>query len=177
MRWIFSLVLASMLLLTGCNIESALNPPTETPTPLPTPNDGTSMEIGRVTRVIDGDTIDVMIDGTEERVRYIGVNTPERDEPCYSDATDANRALVEGQTVRLVIDTSNRDRFDRLLRYVYVGETFVNEALVRDGWAEVARYEPDTAFFDSFRSLEQSATASDLGCHPTGIFDDGTFTR
>lgn len=72
----------------------------------------------RVTRVIDGDTIDVEISGQTYRVRYVGVNTPERDEECYAEAVAANAALVEGRTVRLEFDTSDTDRFDRLLRYV-----------------------------------------------------------
>jgi len=137
-------------------------------------------DLARVTRVTDGDTIRVEINGQTEDVRYIGVNTPERDEPCYGrdgGATGANAALVEGQMVRLVSDVSDRDRFGRLLRYVYVGDTFVNAELVREGWAEATRYEPDTANFDLFVDLERDAEQAGLGCHPTGIFDDGTFNR
>lgn len=164
----FLTLLTTLLTLAACEISTA------------TPTRETSLPTGntyRVIRVIDGDTIDVDIDGREHRVRYIGVNTPERDESCYSDATAANRQLVEGQYVRLVKDTSETDRYDRLLRYVYVGETFVNAQLVRDGWAEVVRYTPDTREFGNFRSLEQSAAGASLGCHPTGIFNDGTYER
>lgn len=143
--------------------------------------DGGDGESARVIRVTDGDTIRVeLADGAQEDVRYIGVNTPERDEPCYGrdgGATGANAALVEGQTVRLVQDISDRDRFGRLLRYIYVGDTFVNAELVREGWAEATRYEPDTRHFDQFVELEQAAARAGDGCHPTGIFDDGTFNR
>jgi len=131
----------------------------------------------RVTRVIDGDTIDVTIDGTGYRVRYIGINTPERDEPCYSEATAANRALVEGRTVTLVRDQSETDRFGRLLRYIYVDNINVNAQLVAQGWAEAVEYPPDTAQTAFFRELERRARAANLGCHPTGIFDDGSDTR
>jgi endonuclease YncB( thermonuclease family) len=134
-------------------------------------------EIAQVTRVIDGDTIDVSLNGQTMRVRYVGMNTPERDEPCYSDATQANSDLVAGKTVTLVTDTSNTDRYDRLLRYVYADGVFVNEELVREGYAEVVVYPPDDAFYDDFLALEKSATAANLGCHPTGIFDDGSYTR
>ncbi len=134
-------------------------------------------EVGRVTRVIDGDTIDVEINGVVQRVRYVGVNTPERDEVCYQQAADFNRRLVEGQTVGLVRDRSNTDRFDRLLRYVYVGETFVNLELVRAGFAEAVLYEPDDRHWQTFVDLERAAAAAGLGCHPTGIFNDGSFTR
>jgi micrococcal nuclease len=134
-------------------------------------------ESARVVRVIDGDTIDVNIGGTEYRVRYVGVNTPERDEVCYRDAVDANRALVEGRTVTLVIDTTDTDRFDRLLRYVYVGDMLVNEELIRTGYAEAVLYAPDDQFYDDFLALERQAERNRLGCHPTGIFDDGSDTR
>lgn len=134
-------------------------------------------ETGRVVRVIDGDTIDVDLNGQTVRVRYVGVNTPERDEPCYADAVAANAALVEGQTVRLVRDTSDTDRYERLLRYIYVGNTFVNEQLVQNGWAEAVRYDPDDRYYEDFLQLERAATQANLGCHPTGIFDDGSDTR
>lgn len=134
-------------------------------------------ESARVTRVIDGDTIDVDIDGQEFRVRFIGVNTPERDEPCYADATNANRDLLEGETVVLVRDESETDRFDRLLRYIYVDNTFVNAWLVENGYAEATRYAPDVRHFEFFSELERDAAAANLGCHPTGIFDDGTDVR
>lgn len=134
-------------------------------------------ETATVTRVVDGDTIDVRIDGREYSVRYVGMNTPERDEPCYGDARAANAALVEGRTVTLVKDTSETDRYDRLLRYIYVGNTFVNAELVKQGFAEVVLYQPDDAYFDQFRSFEDEARAANRGCHPTGIFNDGNYNR
>lgn len=141
---------------------------------LPPPSGG---ETATVTRVIDGDTIEVNISGQRFTVRYVGVNTPERDEACYAEATNANRALVENQTVTLVRDVSNTDRFDRLLRYIYVGDTLVNAALVQQGWAEKVEYPPDTSLAAQFGALEAAARAANLGCHPTGIFDDGSSTR
>ncbi len=134
-------------------------------------------ESGRVVQVIDGDTIDVMLDGEEVRVRYVGVNTPERDEPCYADAVAANRALVEGKTVTLVKDTSDTDRYDRLLRYIYVGDTFINRDLVIQGYAEAVLYQPDDQYFSEFSDLERQAARAGRGCHPSGIFDDGNDKR
>lgn len=130
-----------------------------------------------VTQVIDGDTIDVNINGTEQQVRYIGVNTPERDEVCFQEASNANAALVQGQTVTLVRDVSETDRFGRLLRYVYANGVNVNEQLVAQGYAEGVEYEPDTAQTAHFRDLEVQARAANLGCHPTGIFNDGSSVR
>lgn len=138
------------------------------------PSDG---ELYEVTRVIDGDTIEVRTANGTQRVRYLGINTPERDEVCYSDAARANAAWVEGQRVRLERDVTDTDRFDRWLRYIYVGDTLVNEEMVRNGWAEVVRYPPDEKFFNTFRRHEIAAAEAGLGCHPTGIFDDNNFDR
>jgi len=134
-------------------------------------------QVVQVTRVIDGDTIDVLIDGKQERIRYVGMNTPERDEPCYSEATQANRDLVEGKTVTMVTDTTDTDRYGRYLRYIYADGVFVNESLVRNGYAEAVLYQPDDAFYEDFLALEKSAASSNLNCHATGIFDDGSDTR
>lgn len=166
-----------VLTLTGCTLSDSLITATDTDTGSSSDNNSQSGDVYTVTRVIDGDTIDVKSGEVTYRVRYIGVNTPEHDEVCFDGATNANSDLVDGQQVRLVKDESNTDRYGRLLRFVYVGDTFVNEALVRDGWAEAVLYPPDDQFHDHFVELEQDATAAGLGCHPTGIFDDGSYTR
>ncbi|MBN2472542.1 MAG: thermonuclease family protein [Anaerolineae bacterium] len=139
--------------------------------PTAPPGDTIEGEQAAVLNVIDGDTIDVRLNGERLRVRYIGVNTPERDEPCYADATNANAALVEGRTVTLVKDVSETDPYGRLLRYIYVNGVFVNEALVREGWAERVYYPPDTAYADHFQRLENEARAAGRGCHPSGVFE------
>ena len=167
----FLLLSLFLLLLAACNVDVESSG-----------RSGGSTVIGggetaQVTDIIDGDTIDVDINGVGYRVRYIGVNTPERDETCYADATNANADLVDGQTVTLVRDSSNTDRYGRLLRYIYVGNVFVNAQLVQEGWAESVEYPPDTANAATFRQLEDAAARSNLGCHPTGIFDDGSTTR
>jgi endonuclease YncB( thermonuclease family) len=126
----------------------------------PAPTGGADIpsgETARVVAVIDGDTIDVDLNGQTVRVRYVGVNTPERDEVCYRQAVEANRILVSGKTVTLVRDVSETDRFGRLLRYVYADGIFVNRALVEQGYAEVVLYRPDGAHFETFRQLEIEA--------------------
>lgn len=160
----------------GCGLLNPTTPPpaaTLPPTaaPSPTPEDPAAGQTARVVTVIDGDTIDVLIDGERYRVRYIGINTPEREEVCYAEATAANAAWVEDRTVRLVRDVSETDRYGRLLRYVYVDGVFVNEALIRDGWAEAVSFPPDTTYVRRFYALEDQARAAGLGCHPTGVFD------
>ena len=153
--------------------------------PIDTGNGGTTGDnvpqggdTAQVTRIIDGDTIDVKLaNGTTERVRYIGMNTPESDQVCYSEATQANSLFVKGKTVRMVKDVSDRDIYGRLLRYVYVDNLFVNKALVEQGYAEAVLYEPDHAHYDEFVALEKQATSAKRGCHPSGIFNDGSYTR
>ena len=170
-----TLYIALFLLLAGCTFGFEPQPTTGGGG-----NNGGSSpngETATVVRVVDGDTINVRIDGREYSVRYVGMNTPESDEPCFAEARAANAALVEGKTVTLVKDTSETDRYDRLLRYIYVGNTFVNAELVRQGWAEVVLYQPDDAHFDEFRTLEDEARAANRGCHPTGIFNDGNYNR
>ncbi len=84
-----------------------------------------------VSRVIDGDTIE-LADGIT--IRYIGVNTPEVGQPGAEEATEANRALVEGKKVRLEYDVQKQDKYGRTLAYVYLEDgTFVNAELVKNG--------------------------------------------
>jgi len=117
-----------------------------------------------VTWVSDGNTVHVQIAGREYRVRYIGVRAPERDEPNYQAASDANGALVGGKTVLLARDVSESDSLGRLLRYVYLPDgTFVNEALVRKGWAAVAIEQPDVAQAAALQSAEQQARSDGVG--------------
>src|SRR5690606_7819614 len=125
--------LALIVALTGCAELEQLAPGE-------TPAFGGEGEQAIVTRVIDGDTIDVRLNGRTERVRYIGVNTPERDEVCYEAATAANAALVSGQQVTLVRDVSETDSYGRLLRYVYVGDVFVHGEMVAVGFAEARAF-------------------------------------
>ena len=115
-----------------------------------------------VTAIIDGDTIEVSMGGASWRVRYIGMDTPEVGQACGSEATQANAALVSGKTVRMVKDKSETDRYGRLLRYVYVGDTFVNGALVSGGWAVPKDYPPDTAMSATLHSLVSQGTGR--GC-------------
>jgi micrococcal nuclease len=128
----------------------------------------------RVVRVIDGDTIEVSIDGQEEDVRYIGVDTPETVKPgapvqCYGPQASAeNQRLVEGRTVRLVFDRERRDAYGRLLAYVYTradaGKSrFANAALVRDGYARTLTIAPNTAHATQLRRLQARAGRAGRG--------------
>jgi len=122
-----------------------------------------SPETATVTRVIDGDTI--VID-TGQKVRYIGIDTPEvypQAEPYGKEAWEVNRHLVDGKPVRLERDVSDTDRYGRLLRYVYVDEIFVNAELVRLGLARAQAYPPDTRNQQYFEELEVIARETHQG--------------
>jgi len=123
-------------------------------------------ETAKVARVIDGDTIEL---ADKQRVRYIGMDTPETVDPrkpveCFGkEASAENKRLVEGKTVRLEKDVSETDRYGRLLRYVYVDELFVNDSLVRQGFAHVSTFPPDVKYTDLFVQAEREARANNRG--------------
>jgi len=122
-----------------------------------------------VVTVIDGDTIVVSVDGKEEFVRYIGIDTPETahgtdDEECYAkEATERNARLLAAGQVQLEEGKENRDKYGRLLRYVYADDIFVNRALVEEGYATALPIKPNTAHAREFYELQQSAKAQNLG--------------
>ena len=118
---------------------------------------------GIVTNIVDGDTIDVSINGQVYRVRYIGMDTPEMSEENGQIAKDVNAQLVQGKTVTLYKDVSETDVYDRLLRYVVVDEIFVNYELVITGYANPASYPPDVACNELFRTAQQTAYQNSAG--------------
>jgi len=121
---------------------------------------------GRVEAVVDGDTIRL---AGGEKVRYLGIDTPEVHHPGKPvedfgpEATEANRLLVEGRSVVLIFDQQERDRYGRLLAYVIVDDVFVNARLVREGHARVMTIPPNTALRSLFETMETEARASRKG--------------
>ncbi len=137
------------------------------PIPPPAARTAAGETTARVARVVDGDTIKL---SGGERVRYIGIDTPELHarrggdaEPYAAAATRANATLVRGKTVRLVFDRERRDRYGRLLAYVYVNQTFVNLTLVEQGMAVAKAFPPNTAHRAEFEAAEARARAAGLG--------------
>ena len=129
-----------------------------------------------VTRVVDGDTIELE---SGEKVRYIGIDTPETVKPgwpveCFGkEASKRNRELVEGKWVTLASDVSDRDRYGRWLRFVYLPDgTFVNDLLVREGYARVSSFPPDISKQDVFLAAERDARAA-----KRGLWADGACPR
>ena len=127
---------------------------------------GPNRQQARVTRVIDGDTLELE---SGQRVRYIGVDTPEMTDSRSAvrawaeKGKEKNRELVEGKTVTLERDVSETDRYGRLLRYVYVNGIMVNSELVRLGLAFATPYPPDVKHQDLFAQLEKEARTAGRG--------------
>jgi micrococcal nuclease len=132
-------------------------------------DDGPAAAPAYVTRAVDGDTIEARIDGHDEYVRYIGVDTPETVKPdtpvqCFGPrASSFNHRLVEGRRVRLVFGVERRDVYGRLLAYVYLGHRFVNAMLVRRGLARTLTIPPNDRFAPLFRGLELRAARAGRG--------------
>ena len=119
-----------------------------------------------VTRVIDGDTIE--IEGGQ-KVRYIGIDTPETVDPrkpvqCFGvEASNKNKELVSGKRVRLEKDVSETDKYGRLLRYIYICDTFVNLELVKQGFAYSSTYPPDVKYQSQFATAQKEAQEENRG--------------
>lgn len=131
------------------------------------PDDSTGVTVpGAVTvqvlQVIDGDTLDVRAAATDLRVRLYGVDTPERGEACYQEATDRLQELA-GPAVQLLPDARAQDQFGRELRYVYALDgTFIDEALVAEGFGHT--WTEDGSQRDRIMAAEQSARDAHRGC-------------
>jgi len=130
---------------------------------------------GVVAHLVDGDTLDVRIDGSVERVRLIGIDTPEsvaEDRPVECFGPEAKDRLAEllpvGTQVRLERDVEARDRYGRLLAYVFRAgdDLHVNLALVADGYAEARRYEPNVARQGELDAADAEARADQRGLWP-----------
>ena len=156
----------------------ATTPPIESPGAGPgdfVPTGAT--EEARVVRVVDGDTIIVDRGLGDERLRYIGMDTPETVKPGSSvewmgrEASAANRALVEGRAVILEKDVSETDRYGRLLRHVWLRDgiwRLVDLELVRDGYARVSTYPPDVKYSDLYLAAQVDAREHDRGLWGAG---------
>ncbi|HEY5142687.1 MAG TPA: thermonuclease family protein [Solirubrobacteraceae bacterium] len=162
--WLAVAALAVTVVLGGCGRAGAGGDLTTAPG---------STTSARVERVVDGDTVVVRIGGRRERerVRYIGIDTPESVKPdtpvqCYAKAASReNDRLVAGREVRLVFDREARDVYGRLLAYVYRASDglFVNRDLVRLGYAKTLVIRPNVAHEREFAALRRTAQSRALG--------------
>ena len=165
--YVLAIILAVIQLFFGKNIPllKITSIPKEIPSPTLIPVLYEKQKV-KVIRVVDGDTIE--IEGNQ-KIRYIGINTPELHDPrrpieCFGQtASDENKKLVEGKEVYIQKDVSETDKYKRLLRYVWVGDTFVNDYLVRQGFAQVSTFPPDIKYQQQFISAQKEARDNNRG--------------
>ncbi len=124
----------------------------------------------QVVRVVDGDTIIIDMDGTRERVRLIGLDTPEsaladeeQNEPYGEIAAEFTKERLEGESVTLEYDRDQRDGYDRILAYVYVDGNMFNKTLIEEGHAESVAYPPNLRYQEEFDNLEAEAKVNQRG--------------
>lgn len=178
------LITAAAFFLVGCGTHEVL---LLDQAPATLAEEPAGYEVAVVTRVVDGDTIVVRVDsrvegpgagdaalGEEHHLRLIGIDTPESVKPgspveCFGrEASSAASALLEGQDVRLVKDVEERDGFDRLLRYVYLGAEMANARLVVNGYAHAYTYPPNIRWSELFVQLQREARESERGLWAPG---------
>lgn len=123
-----------------------------------------------VTRVVDGDTIIVDFNGKEERVRLIGIDTPESVHPDKDKnvefgkvASEFTRTKLEGKEVKLEFDAQERDRYGRILAYVYMDGKMFNKTLLEEGYAKIATFPPNVKYVSEFTEIEKTARENKKG--------------
>ena len=169
-RWI--ILVFPLVLLAGCDQpgidigspQQRQKPVVDIQVTTSSPSQAAALQSVLVTRVIDGDTIEIE---TGQRVRLIGIDTPETVHPsqpvgCFGrEASQKTTELLHSQLVELEKDISETDRYGRLLRYVWLEGVLINELLVREGYAQVTTYPPDVKYEQRF--LEAQRQARDAG--------------
>lgn len=169
--YILALILAILQLIFYKDnpLPIALTNPTDIPTSNITITPYAKQKV-KVIRVIDGDTIE--IEGNI-KIRYIGINTPEiyhdttgkkTGEQCFANESYLeNKRLVEGKTITIVKDISDTDKYGRLLRYVYIDDIFVNDYLIKNGFAKLMTIKPDIKYNLQFKDTQIKAKENNLG--------------
>lgn len=123
--------------------------------------EGDKIEQANITNVVDGDTIDVQMGNITERVRLLGINTPEKKQYYYQEAKDFLQDF-ENRTVRLERTIEDKDKYGRMLRYVFYGEMFINKEILERGLAHFYTYEEDK-YTEELRKAEEKARNLRLG--------------
>jgi len=156
--------------------------------PRPSTQADTTIHKVKPFNIYDGDTFHAMVEGKDEKIRVIGIDTPEMDDPVFgAEAKQARQftvSLIEGKTVWLEVDVgAERDQYGRLLAYVWlvdptdmqdkakqVAQNTLNGRLVAEGYAKSVTYKPNTTYADLFEGLAKQAQKDGLGLWPTGVF-------
>tara|TARA_B100001758_G_C18129018_1_gene462843 strand:+ start:98 stop:619 length:522 start_codon:yes stop_codon:yes gene_type:complete len=162
-----STILILGILLFGCTGEVTSSPEASlSPKGSITDNNRSNLVQYEVIRVIDGDTVELK---NGERLRYNDIDTPETVHPskpieCYGpEASKKNKELVEGETILVELGNPEKDRYGRLLGYVYIDDLFVNAELVRGGYAEVNSYGNPGSKIVELINIERDAKLKSTG--------------
>lgn len=131
----------------------------------------------KVVKVVDGDTLVLSIDEVDERVRLIGIDTPESVHPDSNKnveegkiASDYMKKLVDGKYVEIEYDSQKRDRYNRILAYIYIDGDMVNKIMLREGYARLATYPPNVKYVDDFIEIEKEAQRQKKGFWKSGFY-------
>lgn len=123
-----------------------------------------------VLRVVDGDTIVIRINDVDEKVRLIGIDTPEsvhpnseKNIPYGKTASDFTKKRLEGKIVGIEMDAQERDQYGRLLAYVYLDGVMFNKTLLEEGHAKVTTYPPNVKYVEDFTQLQEIARKEGKG--------------
>lgn len=136
----------------------------------------------KVTKVTDGDTIDVLVEGNEITIRLIGVDTPETlhpDEekncPFGQSATDYLKSKLEGEYIDIEYDNDTKDSYGRTLAYIYIGNELINETIIKDGYGVYSYFPSDTHRYDQrFIDAQKYAQDNSLGMWSQSVTDEDT---
>ncbi|PPA71949.1 thermonuclease family protein [Jeotgalibacillus proteolyticus] len=149
----FLLIIAALGMLAGCSL-----------------NGDNDLLTAQVVNVVDGDTIDVeLTDGSVERVRLLLIDTPETKHPQLGvqpfgpEAAEYTEKHLTGEKIQLEFDVSERDRYGRVLAYVWLDDSLFNEKLISEGLARVSIYPPDIKYVDEFEHIQEIARRKGVG--------------
>lgn len=134
-----------------------------------------------VVRVVDGDTLVISYNGVDEKLRLIGVDTPESVHPDKSKNTEFgntvssySKSQLEGKSVGIEFDVQERDQYGRLLAYIYIGNKMYNKTLLSKGYASVSTYPPNVKYVDEFTKLQKDARENQVGMWAPGFKNTST---
>lgn len=163
-KTLFALFLISCIMLMGCSTIKRIGGHARSA------EQGKNQAVYRVVRVVDGDTIVINYGSKKEKLRLIGINTPETKhptkgvEPYGREASAYVKNLLGNRDVKVKFDVQKRDRYGRLLGYVYLKDgTFVNARLVEEGYAQVMTIPPNVKYADHFKLLQRKARFTKKG--------------
>lgn len=156
LRIIITIILITvLLLLAGCQQT--------------TPTSSPSRDQVKVERVVDGDTLEILLNGKKEKLRLIGVDTPEMKKPNTpimfygEEASQYTKKRLDKKTIELEWDINRKDQYDRLLAYVWIDGELFNRTLVSEGYARIATFPPNVKYVDKFKKDQEDARQKQKG--------------